>query len=294
MIPKRTVAMIEVTLAVIFWGASFIATKVALRDVLPITVVWLRFLQGVLILGIAVILRGQSGIPEMKDLPYLALLGLIGITFHQWLQSTGMVTSQASTTAWIVATTPIFMALMGWVFLREKLKFLPIAGIFLAFFGVILVVSGGEIRSVLSGQFGAPGDILILISAPNWALFSILSRRSLARFPATQMMFYVMTAGWIFISIIFFCGPGLGDITDLSVQGWLAISFLGIACSGLAYIFWYDGLQELQSAQAGTFLYLEPVVAVIVSFIVLNEPLLLVSLLGGAGILLGVYLVNRN
>jgi drug/metabolite transporter (DMT)-like permease len=286
--------MIEVTLAVIFWGASFIATKVALRDVLPITVVWLRFMQGVLILGIAVILRGQSGIPEVKDLPYLTLLGLIGITFHQWLQSTGMVTSLASTTAWIVATTPIFMALMGWVFLREKLKGLQIAGIFLAFFGVILVVSGGEIRSVLSGQFGAPGDILILISAPNWALFSILSRRSLARFPATQMMFYVMTAGWIFISIIFFCGPGLGDITDLSVQGWLAISFLGIACSGLAYIFWYDGLQELQSAQAGTFLYLEPVVAVIVSFIVLNESLLLVSLLGGAGILLGVYLVNRN
>lgn len=294
MISKRTVAMIEVTLAVIFWGASFIATKVALRDVLPITVVWLRFLLGVLILGIAVFLRGQSGIPEMKELPYLALLGLIGITFHQWLQSTGLVTSQASTTAWIVATTPIFMALMGWVFLREKLKVLQIAGIFLAFFGVILVVSEGEISSIFSDQFGAPGDILILISAPNWALFSILSRRSLARFPATQMMFFVMISGWFFISILFFRNPGLGDITHLSVQGWLAISFLGIACSGLAYIFWYDGLQELQSAQAGTFLYLEPVVAVFVSFIVLNEPLLLVSLLGGAGILLGVYLVNRN
>ncbi len=294
MIPKRTVAMIEVTLAVIFWGASFIATKVALRDVLPITVVWLRFLLGVLILGIAVFVRGQSGIPQVKDLPYLALLGLIGITFHQWLQSTGLVTSRAGTTAWIVATTPIFMALMGWVFLREKLKSLQIAGIFLAFFGVILVVSGGEIRSLFSGQFGAPGDILILISAPNWALFSILSRRSLARFPATQMMFYVMISGWIFISILFFRGPGLVDIAQLSVQGWLAISFLGIACSGLAYIFWYDGLQELQSAQAGTFLYLEPVVAVIVAFFMLNEPLLLVSLLGGAGILLGVYLVNRN
>ena len=167
MIPKRTVAMIEVTLAVIFWGASFIATKVALRDVLPITVVWLRFLLGVLILGIAVFVRGQSGIPQVKDLPYLALLGLIGITFHQWLQSTGLVTSRAGTTAWIVATTPIFMALMGWVFLCEKLKGLQIAGIFLAFFGVILVVSGGEIRSIFSGQFGAPGDILILISAPN-------------------------------------------------------------------------------------------------------------------------------
>ena len=294
MVERRWIAIVEVSLAVLFWGASFIATKIALREVSPVTVVWLRFLMGVLLLGGAVVLRRQIGLPSGKELAYLALLGAIGITFHQWLQSVGLVTSQASTTAWIVATTPIFMALLGWIFLKEKLGILQIAGIFLAVLGVLLVVTGGDLKRISAGKFGAPGDLLILISAPNWAVFSILSRRSLAKFPATQMMFYVMCFGWLFTSVLFFSGPGLSEIRNLSLDGWLAISFLGVACSGLAYIFWYDGLQTLKSAQVGAFLYLEPLIAVAVSFVVIGEQLFLASILGGAGILLGVWLVNRD
>jgi drug/metabolite transporter (DMT)-like permease len=113
-------------------------------------------------------------------------------------------------------------------------------------------------------------------------------------FPATQMMFYVMGFGWLFTSMLFFTGPGLADVSKLQLDGWLGIAFLGIFCSGLAYIFWYDGLQALPVAQAGAFVYLEPFVTVLVAAIVLGEPLLLASLLGGGGILLGVWLVQRR
>ena len=109
---ERLVASVEALLAVIFWGGSFIATKIALRDVSPVTAVWLRFAMGWVILGITVFLRGQFALPKRRDVRYLALLGFLGITFHQWLQSTGLLTSQASTTAWIVATTPVFMAIL--------------------------------------------------------------------------------------------------------------------------------------------------------------------------------------
>jgi drug/metabolite transporter (DMT)-like permease len=290
---KQIIASVEVTFAVVVWGASFIATKVALRDVSPITVVWLRFGMGVVILGIAVAIRRQFFIPDWKTIGYFTLLGFIGITFHQWLQSNGLVTAQASTTAWIVATTPIFMALLGWLFLKEGLDWLMIAGIGLATLGVFLVVSKGDLDSIISGQFGAPGDFLILISAPNWAIFSVLSRRGLMRYPAAQMMFYVMGLGWLFVSILFFRGPGLAEINSLTLHGWYGVIFLGVACSGLAYIFWYDGLQEIPASQVGAFLYIEPLVAVLVAFVILDEPLLLVSLIGGAAILLGVWLVNR-
>ena len=69
--------------------------------------------------------------------------------------------------------------------------------------------------------------------------------------------------------------------------------FLGIFCSGLAYIAWYDGLQVIAASKIGAFLYLEPLVAVIVASFILSEPVTWASLLGGAVILLGVYLVNR-
>jgi drug/metabolite transporter (DMT)-like permease len=287
-------AYAKILFSVVVWGASFIATKVALQEISPATVVWLRFGIGVLILGLAAFWRGQLTPPKMKDLPYFALLGVIGITFHQWLQSTGLVTAQASTTAWIVATTPIFMALLGWLVLREKLSKLQIFGIALATAGVLLVVSEGDLASLAVGQFGTPGDFLILISAPNWALFSTFSRRGLNEHPAGRMMLYVMGFGWLFTSILFFGGPGISEISQLSINGWLGIIFLGVACSGLAYIFWYDGLQAIPASQVGAFLYLEPLVAMGVAAIILGEPILAVSLFGGGTILLGVWLVNRK
>ena len=290
---RRLVPYLEVLFAVVAWGASFIATKVAVREVTPITVVWLRFGMGVLILGAAVVARREFAWPAKNEWGYFALLGLIGITWHQWLQSTGLVTAQASTTAWIVATTPIFMALLGWLVLKEKLSVLQVAWIGLAAVGVLLVVSDGNLASVFRGQFGTPGDYLIMISAPNWAIFSTLSRRGLQKHPAARMMFYVMTSGWLFSSIGFFAGGNFSQVFELTVNGWLGVIFLGVFCSGLAYIAWYDGLQAIAASQVGAFLYLEPLVAVGVAAVILSEPVTWASLAGGTVILLGVYLVNR-
>jgi drug/metabolite transporter (DMT)-like permease len=285
---------LEVLFAVVVWGASFIATKVALTDLSPITIVWIRFAMGVVILGIAVAVRRQFALPNKNEWGYFALLGFLGITFHQWLQSNGLITSEASTTAWIVATTPVFMALLGWLVLKEGLDWVKSLGILLAFLGVLAVVSDGNLASISVGRFGAPGDVLILVSAVNWAVFSTLSRRGLKAYPASLMMFYVMALGWVFTSLLFIPTDGISEIPRLTSNGWIGVLFLGIFCSGLAYIAWYDALQVLSAAQTGVFLYIEPLVAVAVAAIVLAEPITWGSLFGGAVILVGVWLVNRE
>ena len=290
---SKLVPYIEVLFAVVIWGASFIATKIVLVDISPIMVVWLRFSIGIVILGMAVVIRRQFSLPNRSEWLYFALLGFLGITFHQWLQSNGLQTSEAGTTAWIVSTTPVFMALLGWIVLKERLNSLKITGIFLAFTGVLLVVSKGDLTSVSIGKFGAPGDKLILVSAVNWAVFSVLSRRGLKTYPAGLMMFYVMTLGWLFTSILLLTETSLIEASNLSVNGWFGIAFLGIFCSGLAYIAWYDALQSLSAAQTGVFLYIEPLVAVVVAFFILGEPITLASLAGGGVILFGVWLVSR-
>ncbi len=289
----KFINILKVLFAVVAWGASFIATKVALRDVSPVTVVWLRFAMGVVIIGVAVAVRKQLKLPTWRDAAYFALLGFLGIAYHQWLQSTGLQTAQASTTAWIVATTPIFMALLGWLVLRERLGIIQIGGIVLASLGVLVVVSGGNFGALGMDAEGMPGNLYILASAPNWAIFSVLSRRGLRQHSPAWMMFYVMGFGWLISSVVFFAGPGLAEVAQLSMDGWWGILFLGIACSGLAYVFWYDALQAIPASQVGAYLYLEPLVAVGVAGMILSEPILFASLLGGAAILVGVYLVER-
>ena len=287
-------AVLKALFAVTVWGASFVATKIALRYVSPTTLVWMRFAMGVIILGLAVGLTKQFSLPKGRDWGYFALLGFLGITFHQWLQSTALVTAQASTTSWIVASSPIFMAILGVIFLKEYLAWYQAAGIFLAAFGVLVVVSKGDLASLSSGNFGSPGDLLILISAINWAVFSTISRSGLKRHSATLMMFYVMTFGWLFSSALLWVSPGTGQIPPIPLDGWLAILFLGVFCSGIAYIFWYGALKVLPVAQTGAFLYIEPIITVIVAAVIIQEAVSLPSLVGGLAILFGVWLVNRT
>ncbi len=124
-------------------------------------------------------------------------------------------------------------------------------------------------------------------------MFSILSRRGLRQQPAARMMLYVMGFGCLFNTLLLLAGPGFGEIARLTLPGWLGVSFLGIFCSGVAYIFWYDGLGSLPAAQVGAFLYLEPLVTMAVAVLLLAEAVVWTAVVGGVIILLGVYLVNR-
>lgn len=280
--------------AVIIWGGTFVATKVALGEVSPVTIVWIRFGIGVIVLGLAVLVRKQFALPARSDLPWLILLGFIGVTFHQWLQATGLQTARATTAAWIVATIPVFTALLGWLVLKEKISWLGAVGILIAALGVTLIVSNGNFRALITGEGGTLGDILILISSLNWAVYTILSRRELARHPAARMMLYVMSFGWLFTCLwIFGPGPGLSELPRLTTSGWTAILILGIFGSGLAYIAWYDALQAIPATQLGVFINIEPLVTMLFAPII-GETFSPLSLIGGAIIILGVWLVNRN
>jgi len=292
---QRQKAYLQALIAVTIWGATFVATKIALREASPAALVWARFGMGVLILGAAVWRRKQFALPRRQEWLYFAFLGFLGVTFHQWLQATGLQTASATTTAWIVATIPAFTAILGWLFLREKLKTGGVAGLSLAAAGVLLIVSKGDWQALAKGSFGAQGDFLILLSALNWAVFSVLSRRGLQKHPATRMMFYVMLHGWLFSALWLFGWEGGGaDLLKMSAAGWASLAVLGIFGSGIAYLAWYDALQTLPAAQLSVFIYIEPLVTVITAALLLGEGVTWASLLGGAMTIAGVALVNRR
>jgi len=291
---KKLIPFLEALFAVVVWGASFIATKIAVGQISPIAVVWLRFAMGIPILMVAVVMRKQFAFPKGSEWLYFTMLGFLGITFHQWLQSNGLQTAQATTTAWIISTSPAFIAVLGWMVLKEKLNLQQSLGIGLAMLGVLAVVSKGDLAALAVGKFGNTGDFLILISSVNWAVFSILSRHGLKNHSSTMMTFWVMTIGWLLTSVAFIAGKNYVEIPLLDTRGWIAMVFLGIFTTGLAYIAWFDALAQLPAAQTGAFLFIEPLTSMVVASIILNEQVTLVSVLGGAVILFGIWMVNRN
>ena len=111
-----------------------------------------------------------------KDLIYLAILGFMGVTFHNLIQAEALKTAQAATSAWIVSTTPVIIALLGWMFLKEKIAKTGLIGLFSAALGVLMVLGEG---SSLMPESIRVGDILISLSAVNWAAFTVFSRKFL-------------------------------------------------------------------------------------------------------------------
>ena len=293
--PKlKSLPYLEALFAVVVWGGSFIATKIAVGQISPTTVVWIRFTMGIPLILFAVVIRKQFAFPKGNEWWYFALLGFLGISFHQWLQSNGLKTAQATTTAWIISTSPAFIAVLGWLVLKEKLKLHQSLGIALSMCGVLAVVSKGDWEALAVGKFGTVGDFLILISSVNWAVFSILSRRGLKSHPSTRMTLWVMTTGWLFTSATFIAGRNYTEFLQLDWRGWMAMVYLGILTTGLAYIAWFSALSQLPAAQTGAFLFIEPLTSMVVAANILGEKITLVPVLGGVVILFGIWMVNRQ
>lgn len=286
--PSIVRAYLGALFAVAVWGGSFIATKIAVRETSPFTVVSLRFGIGVLVLAVAVARRGDFVVPGWRDLLRFLAIGTLGITVHQWLQVTGLVTAQASTTAWIITATPLTMAIVGWIVLGERLGRRQGVGIAMGAAGVLLIVSRGDWASLARGSFGSFGDLLVSLSTITWALFSVYSRRALQRHAAAPMMLYVMTGGWLMALVPWVAGGRIPEVAQLSAAGWASLVFLGVFCSGLAYVFWYDALRALPTAKVGSLLYLEPLVTMVAASAMLGEAITAASIAGGIVILAGV------
>lgn len=284
---------VKALLAALFWGASFVATKAALREVHPLTLIVLRFALGTLVLGLAVARAGVAQRVGWRDLLGLAVLGAIGIAIHQGLQATGLEYTSASNVAWLVALNPVFTAILAWIVLAEPFGVVKVIGLVIAFVGAVIVVTRGVLSPETLRLPSTTGDLLGLASALNWAIFSVASKPFLKRLSPTLMIFWVMLIGWVLVLPFYAVSGGWSEITQLSLGGWAAVVFLGIMCSGIAYIFWYDALAQVEASQVAAFIYTEPLVTVIVAAIILSEAFTPVALLGGLTILVGVYLVNR-
>jgi drug/metabolite transporter (DMT)-like permease len=278
--------------AVLLWGASFVATKIALGEVSPLTVIVLRFGIGVAVIALTLAWRRQLSLPRRSEIGWLTLLALNGITVHQILQAEGLVTTTATNSAWIVALIPAFTAIVARVVVRERFGARTIIGLAVAAGGALVVIGRGDLSLGLFGR-ARPGDWLMLASAFNWAVFTAASKRMIGRYPPAMLIGYTMAIGWLMMLPLGAFEGGWRSIPHLSRPGWASILFLGVGCSGFAYVFWYDALGDTEATVLSSFIYLEPAVTVVVAAILLGERVSWPVVLGGGLIVAGVRLVSQ-
>jgi drug/metabolite transporter (DMT)-like permease len=278
--------------AVVMWGVSFVATKAALREVSPVTLIFTRFALGVAVLFMILTLRRESLIPPRNAWPMLALMGFVGIFVHQMMQAHALTLTTAVRTGWLIGVTPIWSAVLAAVFLGERFGPRKVFGLFLGLVGALLVMTRGELSSRVLTLPATRGDLLILASTVNWAIYTIMGRETLKRLGSARATAATMFVGWAMLIPFFVGAAGWQEYRSLSSTSVIAILFLGVGCSGLGYLFWYAALERIDTSQVAAFLYLEPLVTLMAAVALLGESVAVSTIVGGVLVLIGVLTVQ--
>ena len=274
---------------VVIWGWTFVAMKILLEVVNPIELVGLRFGFGLPILFVLVRAKRIPLAFAARDIRPLAL-GAGLVCFHFLVQPLGVDKTSATNTGWIIAVTPLVLALLSAWLLHERVGRAQVTGIAIASAGIGLLISRGDLTNLWSGSVG---DWLVLSTAFSWALYTIATRdlsRRCSSLAVTLVVFLPVALGAL-VYIAFHSGTAL--FAAFSARAWLALAFLA-TLGTLAQWFWQVGVARLGAANAGMFLYLEPLATTALAVPLLGEDFGAFGALGGALVLFGVWWAERE
>jgi len=280
-----------IILAVIFWGTSFIATKVALEELDPETIISLRLILASILLTFSALVTKKKFDVNLKNHGSIFILACIAV-FHLWIQVTGLKYTSAANTGWIIGTAPIFMAIFAAIFFKEKINLLQSGGIIIAIFGLLLLAGNGDFTSI--DLIKNKGDLLVLGSAFTWGVYSTVNKKISLSYSPLMTILYLFLMMTVIIVPFNLNTAAISSVVHLSLIGWISILFLGLLCSGVAYVIWAYSLRDMESAKVGAFLYFEPFVTVTAAWFFLHESITLLMLLSGIIITAGVILVNKD
>ena len=285
---------LKVLLAVLIWGASFSFTKRALAEVSPGALVLARCGLGSLTMLLLARTPGLFRGLGPKGWLQLAAISLSGVVGQQLIQAFALRHTSANHAGWILAATPIAVALAMALSFGERMGLRSWSGFGLGGVGVLLVTVS---RQLVAGTGLIPtgkGDFLVMLSCFNWALYVIMMDRWLKSRPQRAVTVMSMVTGFAVMVAATLAGGQWHEFSHVSVQGWACLGYLGLLSSGLGYLFWNAAVEEIGPSSASAFLYLEPIAALAAGRLMLGESIAATAVLGGALILVGVCWVNAG
>lgn len=276
----------------ILWAASFILNEVALRSLAPLTVVAARWMVTALVLLAWLAWRGETArfaAAVRTDGRGLLAVALFGVPLLYGLQISGQARTTAMNTGLLANTVPVFTALLALIWLHQRLRWTGWAGIALALVGA-WVISAGGLR-VQINQTTALGDLLVLLSSLAGALYFVLGSRWLRTYPPL-----LVTAAVAVLGAAMLLPLALWTDTG-SVWTWpaaLAVLTLGLGPGLLANLWWWETVTWLGAPRAAVYIYLIPLLTMLLAALLLHEQLAPAQVIGAALLLGGVWLAERT
>lgn len=266
--------------------------KVTLEEFPPASLAFLRFSIATLLLIPFFLTQTKKVKIAQKDIPKLVAIGILMITLNIAFFFEGITKTTAINASVLTLIIPVLSVLLGWIFLKEKIYLINLAGIFVGLLGAVVII---QLPEIVLGNYSAEevlGNVLILLASVCWVLGAVISRQMLKIYPSL-----VVTSIAFMVGTITFLLPAANEylndpvwMKNISFLGVFGLFYMTLLSSVSAYFLFEWGLAKTSVVKADLFQYIEPFVAAALAITLLGEKITIPFLAGAALITAGVYL----
>lgn len=290
---KNTAVETSLFLVAVIWALNFSIIKNSLAEVDPFSFNGLRFIfAAALIWGVLLWRKQQFSIPKKDWLPLLGM-GLLGNLVYQGLFIIGIDYTLSANAAVMLGTIPVWVAVFSHLFNLERMNKYKVLGVLCAFGGIIFIIGGGAREfSMTSDTF--IGDVIIVLAAMVWGLYTILSKPFLERYTPIQFSAVMSSIGCVVLFLIGLPSMLTVNWSAVSYPAYGGIIYSGLLAIGAAYVIWNYGLQTVGAVHTATYQNLVPVLGLLFGIVLLGEQLTLAQYFGSALVIGGIVLSRKK
>jgi drug/metabolite transporter (DMT)-like permease len=282
--------LIGALLVLVIWGLNYTVVKYALLEIPPLALAAVRILSATVILGLVCTTRWQDR-KKTASIGKLAALGFIGLGSNQLLFVLGIARTTPAHSALMIGMVPAFVSVLASFFLRERLKTLGWIGLAAGFLGIYIVATQKGLS--LDSSY-LTGDLLTVAAGLFFAGYTVFGKEAVTGADILWTTFLV----YFFASLLIVPFGARQAVTvewgEISVRGYLSLSYVIVFTSVIAYFLYYWSLDRMEATRLGVMNYLQPVFATFFSVVLYGETLAWSFLFGAVLIFAGVSLTGRG
>lgn len=289
---RPTAIYAKLVLVAMLWGGTFIAGRVAAVEMAAPTAALWRYVIATVIL-VAASFAFEHGLPRLSRAQWLgvSLLGLTGVAIYNLCFMFGMQTVPASRGSLIIATVPAATLLGGALFLHESLTLRRVAGVMIALLGVAIELGHGNPLVLFDGHAGI-GEAALFGGVIAWAAYTLIGKRLLADMSPLAATTYAALTGTAMLGAVCVVKGDL-VLPHANLRGWLALAYMGVLGTAVAFIWFYEGVRTIGPARSMVFVNLVPIFAIALAMLLLGERIELSMVVGAVFVIAGVFIINR-
>lgn len=286
----RTKAIFALALVCFLWGTTWIASKEGVRHMPPLQMAGLRQLLGGLCYVVFFLIKGARW-PNLKEWQSIIVLSFLNFLLANGLSTWGLKYISSGLGAIMGAIFPLWLVVIGLFSVQSKMPGKAIVGLLLGFGGVCIIFYE-HLQDFFNPDFRL-GIFLSLIATWGWAFGTIYTKKHAANFNPYFSIGLQMAVSGIALTSFSYSFTDTIPVTSIPWQSWASIVYLVVFGSVISFIAYLYALQNLSTEQASLYAYINPMVAILLGWLIFSEKLTMFIAAGGLVALLGVYLVNK-